>query len=39
MKKMDRKYVLGIPDGVVDTNDLSAFCGDWLKDANDPNTW
>ncbi len=25
--------------GVVDYNDLSAFSGEWLWDANDPNTW
>jgi len=29
----------GIPDGYVDNHDLSAFCDDYLKDANDPNTW
>ena len=29
----------GIPDGYVDYQDLSAFCGSWLADVNDPNTW
>ena len=29
----------GIPDGYVDNFDLSAFCDDYLKDVNDPNTW
>lgn len=29
----------GIPDGYVDNYDLGTFCEDWLKDANDPNTW
>jgi len=26
-------------DGAVDYNDLSLFSGEWLWDANDPNTW
>lgn len=26
-------------DGVIDFNDLSLFTGEWLWDANDPNTW
>ena len=29
----------GIPDSNVDGYDLMAFGEDWLKDANDPNTW
>ena len=26
-------------NGIVDFNDLSTFSGEWLWDANDPNTW
>jgi hypothetical protein len=26
-------------NGIVDINDLSTFSGEWLWDANDPNTW
>jgi len=26
-------------DGVVNFKDLSLFSGEWLWDANDPNTW
>jgi hypothetical protein len=26
-------------NGIVDYNDLSLFSGEWLWDANDPNTW
>jgi hypothetical protein len=26
-------------NGIVDFNDLSLFSGEWLWDANDPNTW
>jgi hypothetical protein len=29
----------GIPDGYVNNYDLETFCGSWMADVNDPNSW